>query len=679
MNSHRTPNNYRYSDPVLRFAVCLFILAGVYVYEFLRINFKFLLPSIKTVKNAYKENPYSEARFRFDESKIYLDSIQSQFVFLSEDCSGIIPRIEYDSIFDTFNGFGTPIIDGKPLENAFRCQSFEQFKDLMEKHQRANLVNVHLLQPISPSNSVISSPVVLAAYGTDNKITSIDILKRWLMIYLELRARNIFVLGFATDGDPKYLRSMRLASNFFVKYQTLNIYNDRLSFKIQVPPHWHMWYFLDPNQLFLLMQDGIHLCTKMRNRFLSKNACLKMGSFKVSMKHLYQLIKKTNKIDHNLSTSDLNIQDKQNFSSCQRISDDKVLDLLLSNDQCNATHNYLLLINLLIIVYTQRGIPLSTRIFYAWIILFFVRLWRIWLYKSKKTRRSIARDGRKDERSFFITSNALLSIELNAHSLIYIYLLIEQQLIPESTANSVHLFSSQPCENVFRDARALSGIYSTRINFTMKQFLKRIHKLNALTELKQFESTNKQEKIIFPVHHKVKCVNQANESNIIYEDVNFDKENIEEIVLRAYEVAQEMAIFVGMDKNLIKHDLFDIQKSSVVAKQLLQLNTLTESEILVLDGRDDENSDEEDAFIPGGEEEDEEEEEDGEEEEEEEGEEEEEDGQREDGYYGDIVEDLNANGHYDDTSGDDQPSTSTFENTHGTTYSGALLTTEIIF
>lgn len=69
----------------------------------------FLLPSIQTVKNYYTHNPYSEVRFRFDESKIYLDSIQCQYIFLSEDCFAIIQRIEYDSNLNTFNGFVTPV------------------------------------------------------------------------------------------------------------------------------------------------------------------------------------------------------------------------------------------------------------------------------------------------------------------------------------------------------------------------------------------------------------------------------------------------------------------------------------------------------------------------------------------------------------------------------------------
>ena len=67
-----------------------------------------------------------------------------------------------------------------------------------------------------------------------------------------------------------------------------------------------------------------------------------MGTYTVSLKHLYEIIRTANKIDHALSKSDLNVHDKQNFASCQKIGDEKVLNLLLINDHYKTTYNYLL-------------------------------------------------------------------------------------------------------------------------------------------------------------------------------------------------------------------------------------------------------------------------------------------------------------------------------------------------
>ncbi|CAF1651111.1 unnamed protein product [Rotaria sordida] len=172
-NRHRPPNNYRYPTSVLRFETCFFILAGVYVYEYVRINLKFLLPSVYTVKKFYTQNPYSEARFRFDECVNYLSSYQCQYVFMSEDCSAIIPRVEYDSTFNIFNGLVIPVLNGVPTENSSQFNSFDDLKHAIETTPRSNLVNVHLVQPISTSDSYVPSATVLSAIDKLNALTEL--------------------------------------------------------------------------------------------------------------------------------------------------------------------------------------------------------------------------------------------------------------------------------------------------------------------------------------------------------------------------------------------------------------------------------------------------------------------------------------------------------------------------
>ncbi|CAF4610997.1 unnamed protein product, partial [Rotaria magnacalcarata] len=155
--------------------------------------------------------------------------------------------IEYDSNLDTFNGFVAPLLEGVPSENAFKCSVFEQLEDLLETNPQANLVNIHVIQPILDSNvNILSAATVLSAYGTDQKITAIDTLKRWLMIYNQFNSKGIRVLGFSTDGDP--------------------------NFTVKIPSGWTAWFFLSSSQLFLFMQDGAHVCTKIRNEQSSQLA-----------------------------------------------------------------------------------------------------------------------------------------------------------------------------------------------------------------------------------------------------------------------------------------------------------------------------------------------------------------------------------------------------------------------
>ena len=161
----------------------------------------------------------------------------------------------------------------------------------------------------------LPSAFILSAYETDNRITAIDVLQRWLIIYKQFYYKGIRILGYSTDGYPKYLRGMRLVANFFIRSETLNILDNRLKFTVKIPSNWSSWFFLKLTQLLLFVQDGIHLCTKMRNRLLSKITDLIMGAYKISMEHLYDLVQSCNKIDHNLSLSDLNVKDtcRQNF------------------------------------------------------------------------------------------------------------------------------------------------------------------------------------------------------------------------------------------------------------------------------------------------------------------------------------------------------------------------------
>ncbi|CAF3958390.1 unnamed protein product [Rotaria sordida] len=113
-------------------------------------------------------------------------------------------------------------------------------------------------------------------------------------------------------------------------------------------------------------------------------------------------------------------------------------------------------------------------------------------------------------------------------------------------------------------------------------------------ELKQFEVSNNQQKIIFPIHHKVKPLIFQSGSKINNDNVSFDIDTLEKIILQAYQVAQEMTISVGMSHDLVKNNLFNIEESSQLVKQLLKSNSLSESEALIVDESSEDDTAEED-------------------------------------------------------------------------------------
>lgn len=73
-----------------------------------------------------------------------------------------------------------------------------------------------MFQSISTGNdpTKFSKPLLLSAYGTNNKITSVDILRRWIYIFDNCLINGVRIIGFATG---KYNSIDTFQSNFSIK------------------------------------------------------------------------------------------------------------------------------------------------------------------------------------------------------------------------------------------------------------------------------------------------------------------------------------------------------------------------------------------------------------------------------------------------------------------------------
>ncbi len=78
---------------------------------------------------------------------------------------------------------------------------------------------------------------------------------------------------------------------------------------------------------------------------------------------------------------------------------------------------------------------------------------------------------------------------------------MKQKHLPEQALMNVHLFNSQACELIFRDARSLSDTFTNRITFTVKSFIQRLQKLCILNQMKYHQAENG---LSFSAHHKYK-------------------------------------------------------------------------------------------------------------------------------------------------------------------------------
>ncbi|CAF2963502.1 unnamed protein product [Rotaria sp. Silwood2] len=306
---HRSKHRYIYNIHVRRFASSVCGLGGRNLYEFLRLNLPEAFPSIPTLESY--SNGYCT---RIEEGKFHSTSV--------------ISKVQYDIESNSFIGFCVKLVNGLPLTRQYQTDNFTELENWFETANQATLVNINTVQPIT---NVTSPSFLLSGFGTDNSYDTISIICRWLYVYEQCQTHNIRVVGFASDADPKYLRAMRLATGYFAQLPNINLLNRDDIFNIQIPKSWSSWFFLRSKQLFVCFQDPIHICTKLRNRLLSKSAALFIGSYRIAAKDLQDLIQGESKLDHGLVLSDLYVKDKQNYSSCVKISSLNILNMLEKN------------------------------------------------------------------------------------------------------------------------------------------------------------------------------------------------------------------------------------------------------------------------------------------------------------------------------------------------------------
>ncbi|CAM4840137.1 unnamed protein product [Rotaria magnacalcarata] len=519
-NATMDERGYRYDNIIRQFASSLYILGGRAAYEFVRLNIPAFIPSTQVIQASIISSQHylTEGLFDFLRVRDYFSSKQSTLAFCAEDSTTIVPKITYDSKSNMFIGFSLPLDqNGLPIPSLYSTDSFSQLENWYLNESMAKLLVANLIQPLSYSSGNLS-PYLLAAYGTDNTFKATDVISRWRCIYHRCKANGIRLIGFSTDCDSRYLNAMKLSLGFFGDF----IYDGHPdNFKIDVPSSWN-WFLMRNKQLFICMQDPMHICTKLRNRLLSKTATLVLGDQIINIKPLYYVIDNFFKLDHGLVQSDVNPKDRQNYGSCEKISNDKVLKLL-----DNISNSFGISIYLQFIISADQkysiGLYRKTtnvidRIFHAWVVVFIFRCWSMWINSMDRQTLDLfvaqhsnsnftpTENKNKTKRDFFITYQSHFSVEINAHSLVYLAVLFsEGQISAESL--TIYLQNSQTCENTFRSARSISSTCSGGVNFTVFQFLSRIKKLSMLQSIKNNVGENK---LRFPQHHKQSKISRNN-------------------------------------------------------------------------------------------------------------------------------------------------------------------------
>lgn len=270
-----------------------------------------------------------EGVLRSDELLQYLNDLKSpKFVALSEDATRISNRAQYDPQTNQIVGFVLPLgRNGMPSAKSYMARSAAEIEhcfyeiETRKEKKLASYVNVVMAQPLVAG----IPPFCLLVFGSDAKYTTKDIEKRWQFIADELKKREIKVVTFASDSDPKFNSLMKYHVNLGQSGTTAfpEWFNANLCFSTNFVP----------------IQDTIHIGTKLRNRMLGHK--LRMGDYDVSMEHLSILEVTFTKEQHGLCSITINPKDRQEFDSVLRICDEKVIDLLPNVEGSEGTILYL--------------------------------------------------------------------------------------------------------------------------------------------------------------------------------------------------------------------------------------------------------------------------------------------------------------------------------------------------
>lgn len=264
----------------------------------------------------------------------------------------------------------------------------------------------------------------MGVIGTDNKFVSATVKNRWKFITSEFKKNGIEVVNFSSDGDPRYLNTMRQLMSFGKMSLVFNVLCT-----IDLGVDGTTW------------QDAGHKINNMKAKFMDYASDLKMGNFMITVNHLQILIQKIPKDQHLLNDSDLNNQDRMNFSLVEKIATENIENLLQKNvNESQGTILYLRLLRFILESFTHENIPALDRLSKSFYVLFVLRLWKYWCFKSSNANMKN-----------FITNESFVSMEINTWILLKLLILCRDKYGAE--AFKVYLMNSQRCEEFFRTLR----------------------------------------------------------------------------------------------------------------------------------------------------------------------------------------------------------------------------------
>lgn len=125
-----------------------------------------------------------EGELRCKELSHYLETIKvRKCVWLSEDASGIIAKVEFDPKTIQMVGIVLPINSntGMPISFTYLSRTIDEIETSMKK-EKSSYIYIVMAQPLKEG----IPPFILQMFGTNNKFNAQQVLNRWKLTVAEL-------------------------------------------------------------------------------------------------------------------------------------------------------------------------------------------------------------------------------------------------------------------------------------------------------------------------------------------------------------------------------------------------------------------------------------------------------------------------------------------------------------
>lgn len=125
-----------------------------------------------------------EGELRCEQLSEYLKKLNLQNqIWLSEDASGIVTKVEYDSFTNQPVGLVLPINskNGIPIPYTFVPNTHQEIEQFMQE-SKSSLVYIVMAQPLKEN----VPPFILQIFGTNNTFTAQNVFQRWQHTIQEL-------------------------------------------------------------------------------------------------------------------------------------------------------------------------------------------------------------------------------------------------------------------------------------------------------------------------------------------------------------------------------------------------------------------------------------------------------------------------------------------------------------